>query len=82
MNVKDCKNLQDSFANYCAVETLDGDNKYFAEGYGLQNARKGCIFLKFPPVLHLQLKRFEYDMERDMLVKVDLIFFVTHSVDE
>ncbi|KAK6092951.1 ubiquitin-specific protease ubp15 [Batrachochytrium dendrobatidis] len=71
LNVKGCKNLRDSFVEYCTVETMDGVNKYFAEGYGLQDARKGVIFHHFPPVLHLQLKRFEYDMERDSLVKIN-----------
>jgi len=42
-----------------------------AEGFGLQDAKKGVIFEKFPPVLHLQLKRFEYDMERDAMVKIN-----------
>jgi ubiquitin carboxyl-terminal hydrolase 7 len=70
LNVKDCKNLNDSFAAYCAKEKLDGENKYFAQGFGLQDATKGVVFTEFPPVLHLQMKRFEYDMERDMLVKV------------
>lgn len=41
-----------------------------AEGYGLQDAQKGVIFKAFPPVLHLQLRRFEYDVEKDALVKV------------
>jgi ubiquitin carboxyl-terminal hydrolase 7 len=49
---------------------LDGENKYQAEGYGLQDAKKGIIFQSFPPVLHLQLKRFEYDVQRDAMVKV------------
>jgi hypothetical protein len=40
LNVKGCKTLQDSFADYIAVETLDGDNKYHAEGHGLQ---VGCV---------------------------------------
>ena len=71
LNVKGCKNLTESFIDYCATETLDGENKYFAEGFGLQDARKGVIFKNFPPVLHLQMKRFEYDMERDMLVKIN-----------
>jgi ubiquitin carboxyl-terminal hydrolase 7 len=52
------------------VETLDGENKYQAEGLGLQDAKKGVIFKTFPPVLHLQLRRFEYDVEKDALVKV------------
>jgi len=71
MNVSGCKTLADSLANYIDVETLEGDNKYQAEGYGLQDAKKGVIFESFPQVLHLQLKRFEYDFQRDMMVKVN-----------
>ncbi|KNC97639.1 uncharacterized protein SPPG_07108 [Spizellomyces punctatus DAOM BR117] len=71
LNVKGCKNLKESFDEYVAVETLNGDNKYQAEGYGLQDAKKGVIFNAFPPVLHLQLKRFEYDIERDAMVKIN-----------
>jgi ubiquitin carboxyl-terminal hydrolase 7 len=52
------------------------ENAYSAEGYGLQDATKGVIFTSFPPVLHLQLKRFEYDFERDSLVKVNYNAFV------
>ncbi|TFY70399.1 hypothetical protein EVG20_g2597 [Dentipellis fragilis] len=71
LNVKGMKNLLDSFRDYVAVETLDGENKYQAEGYGLQDAKKGIIFQSFPPVLHLQLKRFEYDVQRDAMVKIN-----------
>lgn len=71
LNVKGMKNLYESFKDYVAVETLDGDNKYQAEGYGLQDAKKGIIFQSFPPVLHLQLKRFEYDIQRDAMVKIN-----------
>ncbi|KAI0763671.1 cysteine proteinase [Irpex lacteus] len=71
LNVKGMKNLYESFKDYVAVETLDGDNKYQAEGYGLQDAKKGIIFESFPPVLHLQLKRFEYDIQRDAMVKIN-----------
>ncbi|KAJ2815805.1 ubiquitin-specific protease ubp15, partial [Coemansia erecta] len=71
LNVKGCAALRDSFANYCEVETLDGENKYQAEGFGLQAARKGVIFESFPPVLQLQLKRFEYDFQRDAMVKIN-----------
>lgn len=71
LNVKNCRDLNASFREYCARENLDGENKYYAEGFGLQDATKGVIFTEFPPVLHLQLKRFEYDMERDILVKIN-----------
>jgi hypothetical protein len=78
LNVKGMKNLYESFKDYVAVETLDGENKYQAEGFGLQDAKKGIIFQSFPPVLHLQLKRFEYDIQRDAMVKVN---FVCHLHD-
>jgi len=71
LNVKGLKNLKESFDNYVLVETLEGDNKYYAEGHGLQEAKKGVIFKKFPPVLHLQLKRYEYDMMKDAMVKIN-----------
>ncbi|KAF2021184.1 cysteine proteinase [Aaosphaeria arxii CBS 175.79] len=71
LNVSGNKNLDDSFKDYIQVETMDGENKYFAEGHGLQDAKKGVIFESFPQVLHLQLKRFEYDINRDAMMKVN-----------
>ncbi|KAI8906938.1 hypothetical protein EDD86DRAFT_192638 [Gorgonomyces haynaldii] len=71
LNVKGHKDLDASFRDYVQKELMNGENKYFAEGFGLQDANKGVIFTEFPPVLHLQLKRFDYDMERDMLVKIN-----------
>ena len=71
LNVKNCKNLKESFIDYCNVETLEGENAYYAQGFGLQTAKKGVIFNSFPPVLHLQLKRFDYDMENDRFVKIN-----------
>ena len=71
LNVSGNKNLDDSFKDYIQVETMDGENKYFAEGFGLQDAKKGVIFESFPPVLNLQLKRFEYDFQRDAMMKVN-----------
>ncbi|EPY51310.1 ubiquitin carboxy terminal hydrolase Ubp22 [Schizosaccharomyces cryophilus OY26] len=71
LNVKGMKNLEASFRDYIQVETLDGDNCYYADTYGFQEAKKGVIFESFPPILHLQLKRFEYDFERDMMIKIN-----------
>ena len=70
LNVRGLKNLEESFKDYCQIELLEGENRYQAENYGLQDAKKGIIFESFPPVLHLQLKRFEYDYQRDCNVKV------------
>ncbi|TPX74778.1 hypothetical protein CcCBS67573_g03936 [Chytriomyces confervae] len=71
LNVKGNKNVTDSFKDYISVETLDGENKYHAEGYGLQDAKKGVVFTFLPPVLFLQLKRFEFDMEHGRMVKIN-----------
>jgi ubiquitin carboxyl-terminal hydrolase 7 len=71
LNVKGVKDLRESFQNYVLEETLDGDNKYHTEDFGLQDAKKGISFVSFPPILHLHLKRFEYDGQRDAIVKVD-----------
>lgn len=38
--------------------------------HDFQDAKKGVLFIDFPPVLQLQLKRFEYDFMRDTMVKV------------
>lgn len=70
LNVKGNKDLRASFEEFVAVEMMEGDNQYRAEGFGLQDAEKGVRFLTFPPVLHMQLKRFEYDFNRDAIIKV------------
>lgn len=71
LDVKGCKDIVESFQRYTEVEVLDGENKYFAEGHGLQPAKKGCAFLSFPPVLHVQLKRWDYDPVRDCMAKIN-----------
>lgn len=71
LNVKGMKNLQESFQNYIEVELMDGENQYAAPDFGLQDAFKGVVFESFPNVLHLQLKRFEYDFNYDQLIKVN-----------
>jgi ubiquitin carboxyl-terminal hydrolase 7 len=81
LNVKGMKTIQDSFANYIELEILSGDNKYDASGYGLQDAEKGVIFESFPDVLHVQLKRYEYDFETDNMVKINDRFEFSDSID-
>ena len=63
--VSGCKDIYASFEKYTEVEVLEGDNKYRAEGHGLQRANKGCNFTRLPPVLQLQLCRFAFGMEGD-----------------
>lgn len=70
LNVKGSKDVYESFRQFTAFEILDGDNKYDAPGYGLQAVKKGYEFARLPPVLHLQLKRYElvYDEVLDRIV--------------
>jgi len=51
---------------------LEGENKYDADIYGKQEAKKGMRFSILPPVLMLYLKRFEYDYEKDKNIKVHI----------
>ncbi|KAI8304182.1 ubiquitin carboxyl-terminal hydrolase [Colletotrichum asianum] len=72
LNVSGNKNLLESFQDYVQVEKMDGENQYFAgDEFKLQDANKGVIFQSFPNVLHLQLKRFEYDIQRDTMMKIN-----------
>ena len=36
LDVKGCKDVYASFDKYVEVERLEGDNKYHAEGHGMQ----------------------------------------------
>ena len=81
LDVKGCKDVYASFDAYTAVETLDGQNQYNAEGHGLQDAKKGVLFVDFPPVLQLQLKRFEYDFARDAMVKINDLYEFPEELD-
>jgi len=71
LDVKGCKNVYESFAKFCEVEIMEGREQYNAEGHGMQDARKGILFQQLPPVLQLHLKRFEYDFQRDAMIKIN-----------
>lgn len=71
VSIKGKKDILESFADYVAVEQLDGENQYDAGEHGLQEAEKGVKFLTLPPVLHLQLMRFTYDSQTDRDIKIN-----------
>jgi ubiquitin carboxyl-terminal hydrolase 7 len=72
LNVSGNKSIEEGFKDYVQVETMDGENQYFAgDEFKLQDAKKGVIFESFPDVLHLQLKRFQYDIDHDAMMKVN-----------
>ena len=79
--VKDRKNIYESFDEYCAEEVLDGDNQYEAEGHGKQDAKKGGKFESLPPVLNIQLRRFEFDFYKMAMVKLNDIHEFYGEID-
>ena len=81
LNVKDVKDLYASFQKYVEVEMLDGANQYMAEGHGLQDAKMGCRIKSLPPVLELQLKRFEYNPMVDGMCKINDKFIFPPEID-
>lgn len=79
LKVKGMKTLRDSFRDYVAVETLDGESKYRAAGFGLQDARRGIAFRSFPSVLRLHLKRHEYDTQLGTMLKVHITYITCYD---
>jgi hypothetical protein len=56
---------------FYTIFLLSANKALFKFDFGhMQDAKKGVLFIDFPPVLQLQLKRFEYDFMRDTMVKV------------
>ena len=71
LTIKGMRTLKESFDNYVKAETLEGDNKYRAEGHGLQDAQRFVEFEAFPPVLHLHLERYAFDPRVMGTVKIN-----------
>ncbi|VDO04518.1 unnamed protein product [Rodentolepis nana] len=81
LKVKGNKDVYAAFDEYVQVETLDGVNKYDAGSHGLQDAEKGIKFLRFPPVLYLQLMRFQFDFHSNTNVKINDKFEFPYDLD-
>jgi len=78
---QELQNIAESIREFTNEETLEGDNAYEAEGHGKQRAKKGIRFLRFPPVLNLQLKRFHFDLEKMDMVKLNTRFEFPRKLD-
>ncbi|TGZ58823.1 hypothetical protein CRM22_009421 [Opisthorchis felineus] len=81
LKVNGNRTIYDAFTEYVAKETLTQDNKYDAGEYGLQEAEKGVTFIRFPPVLYLQLMRFQYDFVADTNVKINDRFEFVYNLE-
>jgi len=74
LTIKGCNTIYESFNKYTEEEIMDGEDKYHTDEHGKQKAKKFLKFLNFPPVLILQLKRFEYNPRKDSMDKINDFF--------
>ena len=70
LDVKGCKDVDESFKSFIRSETFTGDNQY-SIGDRKIDARKFARIQKAPKVLVLQLKRFEYNLTTFARYKVN-----------
>ncbi|KAJ1941455.1 ubiquitin-specific protease ubp15, partial [Linderina macrospora] len=63
LNINHVSTLYQAIEQYCEPEPLDGNNKYRTSEYGYQDAVRFSCFESLPPVLHVYLNRFEYDLD-------------------
>lgn len=81
LNVQGCNDLHSSLAQYVDEELLSGPNQYQTTEFGRQDAKKGIRLLEAPPILQLQLKRFQYDANTGSMVKINDRFEFPESLD-
>jgi len=57
------KTVADCLKDFLKVERMTGDEQYYCEGcQRKQDAERCCRLVELPPVLNLQLNRFQFDM--------------------
>jgi ubiquitin carboxyl-terminal hydrolase 47 len=62
LNIENVISIEESLANFCKPETLDGDNKYMcSKCNSKQPAKKGIRFTKFKDFVAFQLNRWMLD---------------------
>ncbi|TEB20588.1 Peptidase C19 ubiquitin carboxyl-terminal hydrolase, partial [Perkinsus sp. BL_2016] len=81
LTIKGVKDLKESFERYVAAEMLSGDNQYRTDDFGLQDAKKFATFEHFPPVLHVHLERYAFDMIAEATVKIHDRFEFPTEID-
>jgi ubiquitin carboxyl-terminal hydrolase 7 len=70
LSVKGMSSIYEALDCYFTEELMDEDNKYDAGDYGKQIANKGIKIMFLPPILMMQLKRFEFDFQRERMDKI------------
>ncbi|KAL5010194.1 hypothetical protein ScPMuIL_012499 [Solemya velum] len=83
------KSVEEALRAFVQPEILDGSNQYFCEKCNKKcNAHKGLKFIKFPYMLLLQLKRFDFDYTTMHRIKLNdkmtfpQVLNVNHLIEE
>lgn len=82
VDIKHCQRLTESLEQYVKGDLLEGPNAYHCEKCNkkIDAVKRTCI-RKLPPVLAIQLKRFDYDWEREIAVKSNEYFEFPRELD-
>lgn len=82
IDIRNQSNLFDSLEQYVKGDLLEGANAYHCEKCNrkVETVKRLCI-KKLPPVLAIQLKRFDYDFERSCAIKFNDYFEFPRVLD-
>ncbi|XP_062941292.1 probable ubiquitin carboxyl-terminal hydrolase FAF-X isoform X3 [Cynocephalus volans] len=82
VDIRNHQNLLDSLEQYVKGDLLEGANAYRCEKCDKKvDTVKRLLIKKLPPVLAIQLKRFDYDWERECAVKFNDYFEFPRELD-
>ncbi|XP_073726699.1 ubiquitin carboxyl-terminal hydrolase 9X-like isoform X2 [Misgurnus anguillicaudatus] len=82
VDIRNHQNLLDSLEQYVKGDLLEGDNAYHCEKCNKKvDTVKRLLIKKLPPVLAIQLKRFDYDWERECAIKFNDYFEFPRELD-
>jgi ubiquitin carboxyl-terminal hydrolase 9/24 len=82
VDIKHSQRLSESLEQYVKGDLLEGPNAYHCEKCNkkIDAVKRTCI-KKLPKILAIQLKRFDYDWEREIAVKSNEYFEFPHEID-
>ncbi|KAF2881719.1 hypothetical protein ILUMI_24454 [Ignelater luminosus] len=82
VDIRNHSSLQDSMEQYVKGELLEGADAYYCEKCAKKvvTVKRLCV-KKLPPILGIQLKRFEYDFERVCAIKFNDYFEFPRDLD-
>ncbi|XP_076872060.1 LOW QUALITY PROTEIN: ubiquitin carboxyl-terminal hydrolase 9X-like [Brachyhypopomus gauderio] len=82
VDIRNHQNLLDSLEQYVKGDLLEGANAYHCEKCNKKvDTVKRLLIKKPPPVLAIQLKRFDYDWERECAIKFNDYFEFPRELD-